>query len=402
MNGVSKLKLVLKRLAKNIVMMKWYEKFAALSPLLILGISSMSEAAWMMYVHGFFAIGLTCVLLVLLSRHRITVSNVPDKVKDGVSVVDSKKGQVALSDFVGLVHSEVDSIKNEVTRGKNIVNESIETLHDSFVNVRAVLKRELDNMSELVLAMDGEASGGQTVKGFASEMSKIMESMVTAIESASSKNEIAFEQNKEMQSCIEDVFEILEDVKKIADQTNLLALNAAIEAARAGDHGRGFAVVADEVRNLSENSKVLNEQIRSSVTRAKSLMSQVGQSINDVLEDGKATSKDARDKLAVVTRDITSLDEKISGKIKDSSEAVKDLQKSVSNSIRSLQFEDMVNQLLEGSVVNADTFLSSVEELVNSGDISEDDLLKVKEDLESRRVRHVAQDSMDTGEVELF
>ena len=382
--------------------MEWYKKVAALSPLLILSLSGVAESAWVMYVQGFFAIEFTCVLLVLLSRSHTHTEEVADKGSVEHSVVDSKKGQLALNDFVGLVHNEVDSIKNEVTRGKNIVNESIETLHNSFVNVRTVLKRELDNMSELVLAMDGEASGGQTVKGFASEMSKIMESMVAAIENASSKNEIAFEQNKEMQSCIEEVFEILEDVKKIADQTNLLALNAAIEAARAGEHGRGFAVVADEVRNLSENSKVLNEQIRSSVTRAKSLMSQVGQSINDVLEDGKATSKDARDKLAVVTRDITSLDEKITGKIKDSSVAVKDLQKNVSDSIRSLQFEDMVNQLLEGSVVNADTFLSSVEELVNSGDISEDDLLKVKEDLESRRVRHVSQDSMDTGEVELF
>ena len=382
--------------------MEWYKKVAALSPLLILSLSGVAESAWVMYVQGFFAIEFTCVLLVLLSRSHTHTEKVADKGSVEHSVVDSKKGQLALNDFVGLVHNEVDSIKNEVTRGKNIVNESIETLHNSFVNVRTVLKRELDNMSELVLAMDGEASGGQTVKGFASEMSKIMESMVAAIENASSKNEIAFEQNKEMQSCIEEVFEILEDVKKIADQTNLLALNAAIEAARAGEHGRGFAVVADEVRNLSENSKVLNEQIRSSVTRAKSLMSQVGQSINDVLEDGKATSKDARDKLAVVTRDITSLDEKITGKIKDSSVTVKDLQKNVSDSIRSLQFEDMVNQLLEGSVVNADTFLSSVEELVNSGDISEDDLLKVKEDLESRRVRHVSQDSMDTGEVELF
>ena len=382
--------------------MEWYKKVAALSPLLILSLSGVAESAWVMYVQGFFAIEFTCVLLVLLSRSHTHTEEVADKGSVEHSVVDSKKGQLALNDFVGLVHNEVDSIKNEVTRGKNIVNESIETLHNSFVNVRTVLKRELDNMSELVLAMDGEASGGQTVKGFASEMSKIMESMVAAIENASSKNEIAFEQNKEMQSCIEEVFEILEDVKKIADQTNLLALNAAIEAARAGEHGRGFAVVADEVRNLSENSKVLNEQIRSSVTRAKSLMSQVGQSINDVLEDGKATSKDARDKLAVVTRDITSLDEKITGKIKDSSVTVKDLQKNVSDSIRSLQFEDMVNQLLEGSVVNADTFLSSVEELVNSGDISEDDLLKVKEDLESRRVRHVSQDSMDTGEVELF
>ena len=250
--------------------------------------------------------------------------------------------------------------------------------------------------------MDSDSSSEQTVKGFALEMSSIMEDMVEAIASSSIKNELAYNQNKEMQICIEEVFSVLEDVKKIANQTNLLALNAAIEAARAGDHGRGFAVVADEVRNLSENSKILNEQIRTSVLRAKSLMSQVGDSISDVLEDSRKTSLVAKEKLEVVTTDITSLDHKLSSKIKESSEAVKDLNQRVSISIRSLQFEDLVNQLLGGSISNAEDFMASIKELVDGGNISDDDLLQVKKGLEKRRIKHVAQDSMESGDVELF
>lgn len=324
-------------------------------------------------------------LLATIAEKPLPESTVNDGV---VNVVDS-------------VTTELLAVKDEVLRGKKIVNESINTIYDSFVALRESLKTEHQNISELVLNMDDDSEKNATVKGLSAEMTRILEDVVGSVILGAEMGEAASAKNREMQECIEAVFIVLEDVKKIADQTNLLALNAAIEAARAGENGRGFAVVAEEVRNLSENSKSLNEQIRQSVSQAKELMSQVGDSINTVVEEGRATASKAKSEFDTVSSDITVLNDRITAKIIDSSDVMKQINYKVGDGIRSLQFEDMVSQLLGGSVSNIDAFLDVLEQVSNSNS----DMDKVKALLnrsDYKRVKHVEQDSIDSGDVELF
>jgi methyl-accepting chemotaxis protein len=100
----------------------------------------------------------------------------------------------------------------------------------------------------------------------------------------------AIEAMREIEASSEAITSIIGVIDGIAFQTNLLALNAGVEAARAGEAGKGFAVVAQEVRELAQRSanaaneiKVLIEKSGEQVSGGVRLVTETGQSLEDIL-----------------------------------------------------------------------------------------------------------------------
>ncbi|UQB42976.1 chemotaxis protein [Thiomicrospira microaerophila] len=327
--------------------------------------------------------------------------------------------QVIMRDVDAVVSQEVDIVVSELGQVKELVAEAIETLNNSFTG----LHQQTTQQYELVLSLLANLGGtgeGMSIEKFSSETKQVLQQLIDMISHGSHRSNQTMHKIDEMVTQIDGIFHLLEDVKGIADQTNLLALNAAIEAARAGEAGRGFAVVADEVRKLSLNSNQLNEQIRLKAQKANQTVEQVKSIVSEMASKDMEQAATSQNRVNTMLADLEAMNTTISSKLGDVSGIIGDIEKSVSNAVRSLQFEDIVRQLVE-QVMNHLENLNSFSREINhyldaekakpSSSAAEyqerlnnfrSRIHEERNQIEASRMRRVSSGTMDEGEIELF
>ncbi|MDX1346954.1 MAG: methyl-accepting chemotaxis protein [Thiomicrorhabdus chilensis] len=337
-----------------------------------------------------------------------------------ISTVDASI-QTVVGDYEGVIEREVEVISEEMVQVKELISEAIETLNNSFSGLHEQTQAEYKMVLSLLENLGGDASSEHmSVQRFSSEIKVVLQYLIDLLTNASQRSTQTVAKIDDMVGQIEAIFTLLEDVKGIADQTNLLALNAAIEAARAGEAGRGFAVVADEVRKLSLNSNLLNEQIRKQAEKARGTVDQVRSIVSETASKDMEHAVSSQSKVDGMLNDLEQMNVGISDKLGDISSVISEIEVSVSNAMRSLQFEDIVRQLVEQSMSHlsglnefSNKISQFLAESVNVPVASEDEFkerveqLKLimqqqRQQIEDNRMTRVKADSMDEGDVDLF
>lgn len=135
----------------------------------------------------------------------------------------------SMAEKVDEIHKNIDLASQAVEQGRSGVESVAQSANDS-----AALAHKVDQVTDEGNQVVSQAIS--TIHGAERVISEVVEKINALAERS------------------QQIAKVSEVIDRIADQTNLLALNAAIEAARAGVHGRGFSVVADEVRKLAEST----------------------------------------------------------------------------------------------------------------------------------------------------
>lgn len=248
---------------------------------------------------------------------------------------------------------EANHSLEDLDQTRSLIGDVIVSLQKSFEG----LNEQAHEQEKLVLsliesvaasdAQDADPKANISFKQFAEETNGVLSFFVDQVVGISKDSMAMVFSIDDLASQMDKVVSLLGDVQTIADQTNLLALNAAIEAARAGEAGRGFAVVADEVRKLSQDSNQFSEEIRGVVSKAMGNIKSAQSTIGNIASKDMNFAIRSKEHVDEMFEDMTRINQFVSDRLETVSSISDNISDNVATVIRSLQFEDILRQLIE-------------------------------------------------------
>lgn len=318
---------------------------------------------------------------------------------------------------------QLGSLSQEAAQIRDLLDGAIGQLLASFHGLESHARCQ----QQLVLGLTGQAQSGSRAGAeevnfevFMQGVERVLGEFVAA---TTSNGEVARELVQKMglmSGGFQQVSRLLREVKKIANQTNLLAINAAVEAARAGAAGRGFAVVAGEVRQLSLDSNKFSDQIEEAFRGISQNVGEVEQAIQKMADSEAALVEASRDKVATLLSSSQAFHDRVENSVREISSLAGEVGREVAAAVTSLQFHDMVSQVVGHSEKRIDLLASMLESLRQvslqtqaGGDFDQaavqshlrdfrNGLDQAAQLIDSVRHNPVSQKSMDVGSIELF
>ncbi len=314
-------------------------------------------------------------------------------------------------------------VHDDIQRGKVLIGDAVVKLGESFNGLNEQTRIQQQVVTALIEEVSRDRAGARanraSVREIAEAMSAILQGFMDMLGQVGAQSSGVIAKMETMTEVMNQTFSLLANVEMITKQTNLLSLNAFIEAARSGEAGRGFQVVATEMRNLSQSSAKLNEQIRVQVEKSRKIVHETHDVVNQMAMRDMDALVEAKDRADLLFAKLADMNAHISANLGRVSEIANGIDRSVGLAVQSLQFEDIVGQLLthadrelgEQERVLADLRdqLQSFTERVRSGGdarVALDDLSaglhQIRGSATFQKSKAVLQQSMDEGDVELF
>lgn len=141
---------------------------------------------------------------------------------------------------------------NNITLG---VSDTISTCDDASERI-ASFKEQIRTLVENIRHFE------EVLKANESNIGTMSSGILNIKDSAKATNEVFDGIHKQM----EEIVDVVAQLKSIASSTTMLSLNASIEAARAGAAGAGFAVVAEKVQQLAVDSNECSNHVEQIVS----------------------------------------------------------------------------------------------------------------------------------------
>ncbi|MGI9213147.1 MAG: methyl-accepting chemotaxis protein [Methylococcaceae bacterium] len=325
---------------------------------------------------------------------------------------------------VDLAHEQFGTIRNNIEQASNLISSATCRLTGNLTDLKGYSNNQLDILKSLVARLLSAANGKQQeeqrsgIQRYTRDTEQVVDRLVAFMDNVNLAGQQTADSFYEMEHLMVSVVSCLNGVTDIGKQTDLLALNAAIEAARAGESGRGFAVVADEVRKLAKKSNEFSEEIRGLLLNMESLMGRVGTCIHEVANLDLTVVSASRDTLSSMWREMETLNEAATVQSLQINDIALQIHALVMDGLISLQFDDIVHQLLDQTQERARLLenlmrklyeLSADHQVLEAENRLRDRIQAMDAAIRASQSRfeeidrkQIQQQSLDTGDVEMF
>lgn len=315
------------------------------------------------------------------------------------------------------VNHTSDFVGTDLNKTHDLVGDAMRNLNQSFMGLNSQTTLQEDMVQGLISKLSGvvhdsDAPDALKIEDFVQETEEVLSYYVNILIQVAKHGVQTVEKIDDMVREMEQIQQLVVDIKGIADQTNLLALNAAIEAARAGEAGRGFSVVADEVRKLSADSNKFSDQIGNQVDTMRRTVSDAKKIVEAMAATDMTTAINSKGRIEDMLVRLNALSESFSAELAKVGGISHDVNESVNLAVQSMQVDDIVSQLLmqaHKALGNQDTLVTHVRPVVKeilSGQLSNAQIRakaqEIKEKAAEEHSQSVPGGSLDEGEIELF
>jgi len=246
--------------------------------------------------------------------------------------------------------SQYDQANSELVQVRNLLSDAIGTLVSSFTNLEAHTRKQQNLALQITVQnTQPDTTENEQKVDFESFLGEIASTLSIFVDTTVDTSRIGMGlvgMMDDIVARVNNIVSVLGEIESISKQTNLLALNAAIEAARAGEAGRGFAVVADEVRNLSTRSNQFSSQIREYMGGVLHSVHAAEESINGMASKDMNFALVSKERVGNMLDNVRSFNQNITNAVHEITGISHEVGNEVGRTITSLQFQDLVTQLL--------------------------------------------------------